>query len=189
MNMNEQQNAIYNSLSDKQKVVVCKLIEGASYSEAYRATGYIGRSSNSSHHALKISQIPKVKKLMDSLVIERSPELEEAISNRNDILVRLTEIARANIMDIVNIEYDDDGVPLVLVKNKKELSEIDQRVIKTMTPGKFGIKVELHDPMKAMEQLSKMQGFNDPEKFDVKVEVDLTDDERAKIDKQLDETY
>ena len=187
--MNDEQRAVYNSLSRIQQIVVREVLYGAKLSNAYKATGYEGSVRNASLMALRVMKIPRIKKLMASLDEDRRPELEEVIANRNEILVRLTEIANANIMDIVNIEYDDEGVPLVHVKNKKELSEIDQRVIKSIQPGKFGLKVELHDPMKAMEQLSKMQGFNDPEKFEVKVEHELTDKERAKIDQQLDEAY
>jgi hypothetical protein len=69
----------------------------------------------------------------------------------DQVLIRLREVADADISDIVDI--DDKGIPSLNLKKAKEQGKM--HLIKSIIPTSNGIKVELHDSLKALELIGK----------------------------------
>ena len=186
--LNAKQKEFYNSLTKLQRIVVSERIKGSEHYKCYFATGFDGPKADAAKHSIKICSVPEVKAFIDE-VIGECPLAEKAIAERKDVLKRLTNMMNANLFDVLDFTYDKDGKPThVTVKNKQELEMVQQLSVKKIEPGEHGMKVTLHDPIDAMKQLCKMQGYDTPTKKEIKLHK-LDEKLRAEVDAELDSEY
>lgn len=186
--LNAKQQKFFDSLTPTQRIVVSERIKGSEHYKCYYATGFKGPKQDSAVHSIKICTQPHIKAFIDE-VIGECPLAEKAIAERKDVLRRLTNMMNANLFDVLDFTYDDNGKPThVTVKNKQELEMVQQLSVKKIEPGEHGMKVTLHDPIDAMKQLCKMQGYDAPTKKEIKLHK-LDEKLRAEVDAELDSEY
>lgn len=160
-------------LTKKQLDFIENYIQTGNASEAYRAAY---NSENMKPESIN----RKAKDLLDNVKIAaRIKELREAsttsaMMSRQELLEKLSLIARADITDIVEfktVEIDTaEGVEqqtIWRVKESAELQALAAASIKSVTMTKFGPKIEMHDRLAAMTQISKLNGWDSPSKLDI----------------------
>jgi hypothetical protein len=186
--LTQAQNEFFKGLTLTQQIVVAERIKGRKLEDCYYATGYKGDNLPAARHAHKICALPHIKKFMNEVIGDCSLA-EDAIAGRKDVMKRLTGIMDANLFDILDFEFDDNGRPIAVnVKNKKELALVQQLAVKKVEPSDMGLRVTLHDPIEAIKQLCKMQGYDAPTKKQIKIER-LDDAMREAVDKELEGEY
>lgn len=182
------QQKFFESLTTIQQIVVSERIKGLDHYKCYYATGFEGTKADAAAHSIRICNLPHIKKFIRD-VIGACAMAEEAIAERKDVLKRLTGIMDANIFEILDFEFDSKGMPIsVTVKNKKELDMVQQLAVKKIEPTETGMKVTLHDPIDAIKQLCKMQGYDAPTKKQITLEK-LDDKMRDAVDAELEGEY
>lgn len=81
----------------------------------------------------------------------------EAGMDANEVLGRLSDLARADMSDFLKVDKDGGyKIDLNKAKRRNKLS-----LIKKLTPTKFGLGIELHDPMAALDRMAKYHGLMD----------------------------
>jgi len=175
MALTEEQERLFDELTPLQKRLCTEVLSGLNKSnrQAYYAAG--GKAKTDETADACVSEIlnnPKVSAFMDSV---RKGEVNAAIMTREEALERLSLIARTKITDIAEFAEnqageDEDGQPVIAsswrILNSEEMSDTAAASIKSVTSTKIGNKLEMHDPMAAIQQLSKMQGWDSAQKFD-----------------------
>lgn len=101
-----------------------------------------------------------------------------------DVIKELASIAFANTTDYaetVDLKTHTD----VLIKPTSELSDLQKKAIKSIKMGKYGVEIELHDKVRALEDLGKHLGmFRDKIELSGKLDnpyKELTTEELRKI--------
>ena len=133
------------ALRKKQKLFVEYYLQLLNATQAAIKAGYSVRSAASiGGENLKKPEI----------MAEIRERLNEVCMESDEILAALSEIGRANIDEIVDI--DKNGRRLNLnFKKAKQAGKL--HLIKSVVPTAYGTRVELHDRMKALELLGKYQ--------------------------------
>ena len=92
-------------------------------------------------------------RLLKNVEIEQGIQkrLDEAKMSADDVLLALAEIANASVDDVMDIESGKK----VSLNFQKAKDQGKLGLIKSITPTANGIKVELHDRMRALELLGK----------------------------------
>ena len=110
-----------------------------------------------------------------------------SIMSRDEMLERLTIMARTNIDDIVDIRHADDelmntetgemvkGQTSWSLKDCADMTNGGIAAISELTAGKEGYKFKLHDQRAAMKQLAELLGYDAPVKQEVTVVKQLDD--------------
>lgn len=148
-------------------------VETGNASEAYRGAYNCKTAKPESINvsACKLLADPKIK--------QRVKELQRKLAIRSDIdkdeaVEILTNICRVNPLDYVSIEAEQEIEPKdtgdtimslsqkVVVKDLTQLSKEQQKCIKSITPTKFGLKIEFESKINAIDRLSKMLGWDSP---------------------------
>lgn len=135
---------IIKQLAPDELVFVEAFLETGNASEAYRRTGNKYTSNSLANHAHQMKRRPHV-------AAEIAFRMRSEVMDANEVLMRLARIARSNIADYLDI--DENGywnVNLAKAKNDRKLG-----VVKSIEATKYGTKVTLHDPMKALELIGK----------------------------------
>lgn len=127
---------------------------------------------------------PKMARFLTSFNAER---LAPAVMSRDEMLERLTTMARTNINDIVNIINSDEeymncesgdvvaGQTAWSLKPLNEMTNGGIDAISELTAGKEGYKFKLHDQRAAMKQLAELMGYDAAVKQEVTVVKSLED--------------
>lgn len=128
--------------SKKQRAFIDEYVKCWNASEAARKAGYSERSAaNIGYENMRKPDIAaEIKRRID----ENAMSADEAIH-------RIGDIARNSIDDIVDI--GPDGKPALNLKKAKEKDKL--HLIKSIVPTSNGLKVELHDSLKALELIGK----------------------------------
>ena len=183
-------------LTVKQEKFVRAYVESGNATQAYMkaySTKNMKQATinNNAYMLLNRSDIKaSVKKLKDKLS-------KKDIITKEEMLKTYAEMYRANPIDFVTVksedktEVDKEGNVLsteysqvVLVKNLEELTEAQQKCIKSIKPTRNGVEIELYPKTDVGDRIAKMLGFNEAEKTSVEVSSKLTDEELLmKIDK------
>lgn len=173
--MTPEQKVLFDALTGLQQRVCVAILSGVY--DSNRAAYYAakGKAKNDESADATVSRIlseTKVRAFMDNI---KDSIVSDAIMSREEALERLTKMARVTITDIAEfredvIGEDDKGNPLMAtnwrIKNSDEISPEAAASIKSVTSTKMGPKLEMHDPMGAMQQLAKMQGWDAATKVD-----------------------
>lgn len=161
-------------LTQKQENFCLKYVECANASESYRHA-YSSENmkpetvANNAYVLMQNSEIlTRIQELKDMAV-------SDVVMTRQEALERLSAIARSSITDIAEfresqVGEDENGEPVLMttwrIKNSDEIDSKSSLIVKSVTATKFGPKLEVHDQMSAIQQLSKMQGWEAAQKYD-----------------------
>lgn len=137
-----------NRLSSKQRAFVEAYLTCWNGHKAAIDAGYSEASAR--HHASRLLR-------NDTIRAAIAGRLAELHISANEVLERLTKRARSSIADVLRISDGTDGAAkgswaLDLAK-AKETGGIHQ--IKKLKEGKYGIEIEMYDPLPALELLGR----------------------------------
>lgn len=158
---------IDNDLTDKQKLFCIYYIKYFNSTKAYQKAyhcGYDAANANGNRLIAKDSIQLEIKRL-------KADKFKGAFLEKGDILQRYIDIALADITDFLEFgqkeitiqgeEGKGDTSLLVNYVDLKDSSEIDGTMISEVSSGKAGVKLKLHDKMKALEFLANNIGLLD----------------------------
>lgn len=173
-------------LSQKQISFVTCVAKGMTLADAYRAS-YSAEKMKPETIRKRASELMANGDVEGMLKELQSKAVTDAVMTRQEALERLSLIASTDVTDILEFQQaevvTDEGTTPVTVwrmKDSKELKAKAAATIKSVTMTKNGPKIEFHDKLSAISQLSKMQGWDSPTKLDVSSSVDITLDEASK---------
>lgn len=171
-------------LTIKQEKFCNKYLECGNASEAYRFAYDCSKMSDDSVWC-NASQL-----LSDTKVTQRVKELQTELQKASDIskervLEELGAILEARITDYVNLVTEQvplpqskrekkAGVPVeytevqkLVFKDFDQLTDRQVRAIESIKEGKNGIELKLHGKSWTIERISKMLGYDAPEKKEI----------------------
>ena len=174
----EEEDRLRKNCTKLQLAFVLKLIEGYNSSDAYKLAGGKAR------HIPTISSVsctlrsnPNVVAFYNYLELKA---VHKAGLSKEQAAMILTDIAQTKVTDIVefeHVEHVEAGSDKSYVKwrilNSDQLPQHVGRSIKSITMSKGGPRIEFRDPVRAIEALGKMGGWNAPEKIDVTQQANL----------------
>lgn len=175
--MNKEQKALFEALTPLQKEISLNSISGMNDIDSYKASSGKAKSLQSMEASVSrtLSNV-KVKSFIESM---QEHIVNPAIMSRNEMLVRLSGLARTNMSDLIEwrteLSTDDEGQPveqsLWSIKESAVLDPVKAASIAEVTAGKEGFKIKQHSPLAAMKQLAEMEGYNKPVEINNNVTV------------------
>tara|TARA_R110000850_G_scaffold99474_2_gene206051 strand:- start:2927 stop:3583 length:657 start_codon:yes stop_codon:yes gene_type:complete len=167
--LSEEQLELYVALKTKlKKKFALNTLEGMNGTQAYLDAG--GKAKTETAQTSGASEIlthPDVERFIrsfDQIIISKS------IMGREEMLQRLTAMARTSITDVVDIHHnvtldvDEDGKEIKqsvwALKDQADLPKDATATISELTASKDGMKIKLHDQKAAMKQIADIEGFN-----------------------------
>lgn len=156
-------------LTPKQEKFCNVYLECGNASEAYRRAYSCER--------MKDKQIweESCKLLTRPNVAQRIRQLREGMEQRSNFtkdnaVSILRDIATANIVDVLDVKPGKEYTT-VLVKDLSALPMNVQRSIMHIKSNERGVEVRLYSKIDAIERLSKLLGWDEPTKADVKADI------------------
>ena len=174
--MTNEQLQMYNNLTTLQQNVAIMRINMplSSDAEVYKLGGGTAKSESSVFScANELLKNPDVVEFLDTFNVAK---VELAVMTRDEIIKDLSFIAGADISDVAEFSDEecvsvDDGKKVwqstVRVKNMKELTKLQRKLIKSVKQTKYGLELTLHDAMVARKQLTALQGFDAAKKLEI----------------------
>ena len=176
-------------LTVKQEKFVRAYVESGNATQAY-IEAYSTKNmkqatiNNNAYMLLNKSDIKaSVKKLKSKL-------RNKDIITKEEMLQTYAEMYRTNPMDYLtvieeeDIETDKEGnvvdrsvTQKVIIKNLDELTEAQQKCIKSIKPTRNGVELELYPKTDVGDRIAKMLGLNEVERTSIEVSSKLTDEE------------
>lgn len=164
--MTEEQEALAAELTHLQRMTVIHMASGMTQAVAYKAAG--GKATNDDSARAVVSRMltdANVKAFYDSLL---SSAVSNAVMSRQEALERLSNVARTDLADLVEFgSYEvgsEDGQPVIQATWKIKDSVLQDKnkmaLISELSAGRDGVKIKTHSPLQAIQQLSKMQGWD-----------------------------
>lgn len=174
--MTPDQQELFDKLTQLQQRVATGVLAGMTQRAAYYAGG--GKAKDDPGADMSASQIisnPKVKSFMDSM---KAQAISKAVMSRDEILARLSLIARTGITDIVRFKTANIGKdPITGEDAHQTVWTIDEDLqdsdpdklasIFELEVGKNGPKIKMHNSVQAMAQIAKMQGYEAASKHEI----------------------
>lgn len=166
-------------LTPKQENFCNYYIETGNASEAYRRAYSCDRMKSETINERSSRLLKECK------ISTRVKELQDELQERSDIskdeaVKELSNIVRVNVLDYVEVsdvvKIGEDKMPFVvgqeiIIKDLSSLTKEQQRCIKSISPTKGGIKIELCDKIAAIDRLSKMLGWDEVTKHSITGEI------------------
>lgn len=165
------------ALTPKQEAFALAYVETGNASEAYRKVYNAQRMKPASINR-KAKELLDHGKISARVAEVMAAAVSSVVMNRQQALERLTLIAETRITDILEFrtveiktvgkdgEEESDEQTIWLMKDSPEIEKRAAAAIKSVTMTKHGPKIEMYDARGAIEQLSKMQGWDAPQKVD-----------------------
>lgn len=171
----------FHALTRLQQGVALGVLEGLSQREAYRRAGGKAKSDESADvSTVQILANLKVRTFLDSVrgaQLETSnSKLASSIMSRDEMLERLSSIARTNIDDVISLHnnplIDEETGEVVAqagwsFKETSDMTGAGTALISELTAGKDGLKIKTHSQIAAMKQIAELQGYNKPQQVEV----------------------
>jgi len=129
-------------LTNKQKIFIEYYLQEWNATKAALKAGYSKRSAGS---------IGNENLLKPEIINEIQRRIEESAMSADEVIHAIGEVGRASIEDIMDV--DERGRLTLNFKKAKEQGKLS--IIKSVTPTREGLKVELHDRMRALELMGK----------------------------------
>lgn len=180
-------------LTIKQENFCNYYLECGNASEAYRRAYSCSKMKDESvnsraYELLKRSEIAARVKQLQKELRDRSD------LNKDEAVGILTNIARANVVDMLEIRRTAN-FRVFLIKDLSKLPVSFQLAIQSVKSTDKGFEVKMYSKIDALDRLSKMMGWDAPEKKDItsngnpigqdiKIEVI---DKRSQIDEDTDD--
>ena len=192
--LSDEQVALFDALTRLQQGVVTGHLQGMSPADAHRyAKGTCKNEENRTRLAGEILRNPSVVKFLDTMQNAQQQRLAEAVMSRDEVALRLSEIARTNIDDVLTLTnknlFDETGEIVQQgswsFKDPGEMRGAGTSMISELTVGKQGVKVKLHSQVDAMKQLSTLMGYDKPTQLELSGGVDVTVRSKAEMFKDL----
>ena len=144
-------------LNDQQMRFVDYYVTTMNQTQAYELAGYTGEEHTLAIGASRLMRNAKVTR-------EINKRLQNFTMTSNEILVRLTDIARADIGDSVNDNGDIDIKQLKRAGKSHLIKKVKKRTYTTMDQDGNDkvvseVEVELHDSLDALKVLAKFHGL------------------------------
>lgn len=162
-----------NKLTIKQENFCNYYLESGNASEAYR------RAYNADGMSDKTIWERASRLLAECKVSTRVEELRSELKKRSDLK---KEDAISWLSDLINFEPAE----YLFVKSVEDIPKRYRRLVQSLRPTENGFLIEFCDKQKAIDQITKMLGWNEPEKHDVTVKKPMTDEEAWAIIDKLD---
>jgi phage terminase small subunit len=174
--MTEDQKERFNKLTPLQQKVFTNVMAGMSNIDAYIAAG--GKGVSQATKEANVSRMlshAKVKSLLDEM---KQSSVNDAIMSRQEMLERLSGLARVNMSDLIEWttkptervtkdgEVEEVEQSLWVIKDSAQQDPEKMASISEVTAGKDGFKIKQHSPLAAMKQLADLAGYNDPIKVE-----------------------
>jgi phage terminase small subunit len=190
--LSDEQVSAFHALTRLQQGVVLGTLEGMTQRAAYRRAGGKAKSDASAERSCgQILGNLGVKKFLESVrqvAIETSAaKLAGSIMSREEMLERLTAMARTNIDDVISLHnnplIDEESGEVVAqagwsFKDPDQMTGAGTAIISELTAGKDGLKIKTHSQVAAMKQIADLQGYNKPQQIELSGEVTT----RARLD-------
>ena len=162
------------NLTQMQERFVLNLFQGMSQREAYIKAGYSGNMAVSiiDSHACALARSGKVKVRLAELNKQTESTAVATVEERKQFL---TKIIRTKMTDFMEVGQDGSWVNLGAETPKTEaISEIHSRTEYDDNGSKPTVytSIKLHDPIKAVDLLNKMDNLYQQDKQDINVNVD-----------------
>lgn len=135
-------------LSRKQRVFIDEYLKCWNATQAALLAGYSERSAGS------IGGENLKKPAIDKEIRRR---LDESAMSANEVIQAVAEIGRADIDDFIEIDDETGRIKNIDFGKAKKAGKL--HLIKSITPTANGIKIELHDRMRALELMGKHHGL------------------------------
>lgn len=190
--LSDEQVTAFHSLTRLQQGVVLGTLEGLTQRAAYRRAGGKAKTDNSAD--VVCSRLLTDVKVISFLELVRSIQLETSakviagsIMSREEMLERLTAMARTNIDDVISLHnnplVDPETSEVVAqagwsFKDPDQMTGAGTAIISELTAGKDGLKIKTHSQVAAMKQIADLQGYNKPTEIKLSGEVTT----RARLD-------
>lgn len=174
--MTPEQQLLFDQLTELQQRTATGVLAGMTQRAAYYAGG--GKASDDDSADSSCSQILsniKVKAFMDSM---KAQAISKAVMSRDEILARLSLIARTGITDIVRFKTANIGKDMETGEDinqtawtiDEDLQDSDPDKLASifeLEVGKNGPKIKMHNSVQAMAQIAKMQGYEAASKHEI----------------------
>lgn len=196
--LSQEQLDLFGKLKTKlQRNTALKSLEGLSDVESYLQAG--GKAKGDNSRSTAASQIINNLNVQAFLKSFDAYFIAPSVMTRQEMLERLTGVARTSITDVVDInnqvmvEIDGDQVlqSYWSLKDPDEIKGAGASAISELTASKEGIKIKLHDSKAAMKQIADLEGYNaavrlavggDPDGSPIKTEdASLTKDQALEL--------
>lgn len=174
--MTPEQQLLFDQLTELQQRTATGVLAGMTQRAAYYAAGGSAKSDESadSTAAIMLSNA-KVKAFMDSM---KAQAISKAVMSRDEILARLSLIARTGITDIVRFKTANIGKDMETGEDinqtawtiDEDLQDSDPDKLASifeLEVGKNGPKIKMHNSVQAMAQIAKMQGYEAASKHEI----------------------
>lgn len=186
--LSDEQVSAFHALTRLQQGVALGVLEGLSQREAYRRAGGKAKTEAIADvQASKLVRFGKVADFINSFKVETTKTLASTIMSREEMLERLTAMARTNIDDVISLHnkplIDEESGEVVAqagwsFKDPDKMTGAGTAIISELTAGKDGLKVKTHSQVAAMKQIADLQGYNKPTEIKLSGEVTT----RARLD-------
>lgn len=190
--LSDEQVSAFHALTRLQQGVVLGTLEGLTQRAAYRRAGGKAKSEESADTSvIQILSNLKVRNFLDSIrkvqLDSSATKLASSIMSREEMLERLTAMARTNIDDVISLHnnplIDEESGEVVAqagwsFKDPDKMTGAGTAIISELTAGKDGLKVKTHSQVAAMKQIADLQGYNKPTEIKLSGEVTT----RARLD-------
>lgn len=178
--MSEEQAALFEKLTPLQKEIALNSISGMNDIDSYKASSGKAKSENTMKaSASQILTNLNVKAFIKSMA---NHIVNPAIMGRNEMLERLSGLARTNMSDLIEwrteLSLGDEGEQIEqsiwAIKESAYLDDNKAASIAELTAGKDGFKIKQHSPLTAMKQLAELAGYEAPKQIEVSQKEELT---------------
>ena len=176
----EQVNA-FHSLTELQRGVVLGHLEGLTQREAYYRAGGKAKTDDSADQVVsRMLGDVKVKAFVDSFKFLQTAKLASVVMGREEMLERLTQLARTKIDDILTLHNtqvvstetgEELGQGAWEFKNLEDMTAAGTAAISELTVGKKGLTIKLHNQVAVMKQIAELQGYNKPQQLELSGDV------------------
>ena len=171
----------FHALTRLQQGVALGVLEGLSQREAYRRAGGKAKLDVTADAACsRILTDVKVRNFLDSVrpvqVGNSAKVIANSIMSRQEMLERLSSIARTNIDDVISLHnnplIDEETGEVVAqagwaFKDTSDMTGAGTALISELTAGKDGLKIKTHSQVAAMKQIADLEGYNKPQQLEV----------------------
>lgn len=172
--LTDEQLLAYDKLTKLQQLTALGVLSGMGQTEAYVAAGGKAKSDDSKRaSAAEILGNLNVVRFVDLMKTDPAEDIAAAVMSRDEMLMDLTDIARATIYDVA--EFTETpvvdlatatqmGQSVIRVKSMDEIDPRHRKLIKSVKQTKYGIEIILHDAMAARKQIADLCGYDAPKK-------------------------
>lgn len=167
---------LFDALKPTEREVVLNYLNGMTPKESMSA-------ANSKSPPSTVFNKPRVKSFINTVDHYR---LASAVMSRDEMLRRLSAVARTKLDDVMEINTDREfvdmesgevfrGDSVLIIKDPHEMSAAGCAAIKEISVTTRGTTIKLHDQTNAMKQISDILGYNAAQEIELTTRRSLED--------------